>query len=111
MTTTEANAIIDEVRVSLDDGSGDLIATFIDAAGNAQLPFSASTRTYSTVLEVTTTYPSDPARNGIVAIHLTHITEAGSTAEVRPSRGVQREVSHRCPIGVPRGCLRCREVR
>jgi hypothetical protein len=107
LTTAEANAIVANLRVYLDDGSGvfesgsdtlvttvgalaldgsgDQIVTLPDGDANVQLPESTGTRTYFVVIELTADYPTDPARNGVTAIRITHITEASSTAEDSPN--------------------------
>ena len=103
LTTAEANAIVQDLKIYRDDGngiyeagsdtlvttvrtlalngSGDQIVTFTDADANVQLPQATGTRTYYVVLDLTATYPGDPARNGVTKIRVTHVTEAGSTAE------------------------------
>ncbi len=107
LTTSEANAIIAALRVYRDDGSGlfesgsdtlvtsvsplaldgsgDQIVTFADGDAEVQLPHATGTRTYFVVLDLTAGYSTDPNRNGVTRIRVTHITQASSTAEDRPN--------------------------
>ncbi len=103
LSDSEANAIIANLHVYRDDGSGvfeedndvwvtavsDLTLTnglqtipFADGDANVQLVWDAP-RTYFVVVELAANLVDDPNRNDINTIHLTHITEASSTGEDR----------------------------
>lgn len=103
LSISEANAIIENLHVYRDDGSGvfeagsdtwvtavtDLTLTnglqtisFTDGDPNVQFAW-GTPRTYFVVVELTATLADDPARNNVNTIRLTHVTEASSTGEDR----------------------------
>jgi hypothetical protein len=103
LSDSEANAIIENLHVYQDDGSGVFEAgsdtwvtavsnltltnglqtvTFADGDPNVQLAWGMP-RTYFVVVELAANLADDPNRNSINTIRLTHITEASSTGEDR----------------------------
>jgi hypothetical protein len=103
LSDSEANAIIANLQVYLDDESGvfeedrdvevtavtDLTLTnglqtvpFTDGDANVQLAW-GTPRTYFVVVELAAALADDPNRHDISTICLTHITEASSTGEDR----------------------------
>ncbi|MFC1995622.1 IPT/TIG domain-containing protein, partial [Chloroflexota bacterium] len=99
LTTAEANAIIENLHVYLDDGSdafesgsdtlvttiaalsltaGRQTATFTDGDANVQVVY-GTPRTYFVVAELTTTAASQTPNQ----FRITHVTESSSTAEDR----------------------------
>ncbi len=103
LSDSEANAIIENLHIYQDDGSGVfeegsdvwvtavsdftltnglLTVPFSDGDPNVQLTWDAP-RTYFVVVELAATLADDPNRNGINTIRLTHVTEASSSGEDR----------------------------
>jgi hypothetical protein len=103
LSNAEANAIIESLEVYLDDGSGIfdsgidtlivltdtlnlvnglLAIPFADSDPNVQVIFDMP-QTYFVVANLTTDMETNPARNGVEAFVVTHMTESSSTAEDR----------------------------